>query len=66
MTGLVRIDDLAEEYGISSRDLASELRELGMSMARSHMSALDPFEMVPAQGLQYSGMPCGYHSTRTQ
>ena len=33
------------------KDLASKLRDFGFSKAKSHMSALDPFEQVQAQGL---------------
>lgn len=33
------------------KDLASKLRDFGFSKAKSHMSALDPFELVQAQGL---------------
>ena len=33
------------------KDLAAKLRDFGFSKAKSHMSALDPFELVQAQGL---------------
>lgn len=33
------------------KDLASKLRDFGFSKAKSHMSALDQFELVQAQGL---------------
>ena len=47
----VRIHDLAKQYDMPGKDLASKLRDFGFSKAKSHMSALDPFELVQAQGL---------------
>ncbi|MEM6671868.1 MAG: translation initiation factor IF-2 [Planctomycetota bacterium] len=51
MSDKVRIHDLAKQYGMPGKDLASKLRDFGFSKAKSHMSALDPFELVQAQGL---------------
>jgi len=47
----VRIHDFAKQYGMSGKDLAAKLRDCGFSKARSHMSALDPFDLVTAQGV---------------
>jgi translation initiation factor IF-2 len=47
----VRIHDLAKKYGMPGKDLASKLRDFGFSKAKSHMSALDQFEQVQAEGL---------------
>ena len=47
----VRIHDLAKQYDMPGKDLASKLRDFGFSKAKSHMSALDQFELVQAQGL---------------
>ena len=51
MSDKVRIHDLAKQYGMPGKDLASKLRDFGFSKAKSHMSALDQFELVQAQGL---------------
>ncbi|MEC8511331.1 MAG: translation initiation factor IF-2 [Planctomycetota bacterium] len=51
MSDKVRIHDLAKQYDMPGKDLASKLRDFGFSKAKSHMSALDPFELVQAQGL---------------
>jgi translation initiation factor IF-2 len=57
----VRIHDFAKQYGMPGKDLAAKLRDFGFSKARSHMSALDPFDLVTAQGvLEANGiMPVG-------
>jgi len=47
----VRIHDLAKRYGMPGKDLAARLRDCGFSQAKSHMSALDPFELVQAEGI---------------
>ncbi|TDJ66330.1 MAG: translation initiation factor IF-2 [Planctomycetota bacterium] len=47
----VRIHDLAKQYGMSGKDFAHKLRDLGFSQAKSHMSALDEFEVLQAQGI---------------
>ena len=46
-----RIHELAKEYGMSGKDLAGKLRNLGYSHAKSHMTALDEFEVLQAQAL---------------
>lgn len=52
-----RIHDLAKGYGLSGKDLASKLRDLGFSQAKSHMSTLDSFEVLQVQGvLEAHGM----------
>ena len=51
MSDKVRIHDLAKQYGMPGKDLASKLRDFGFSKAKSLMSALDPVELVQAQGL---------------
>ncbi|MEZ6013979.1 MAG: translation initiation factor IF-2 [Planctomycetota bacterium] len=51
MTDKVRIHDFAKQYGMSGKDLAAKLRDFGFSKAKSHMSALDPFDLVTAQGV---------------
>ncbi|MFT5049046.1 MAG: translation initiation factor IF-2 [Chlamydiales bacterium] len=47
----IRIHDLAKGYGLSGKDLASKLRDLGFSQAKSHMSTLDSFEVLQVQGV---------------
>jgi translation initiation factor IF-2 len=47
----VRIHDLAKMYGMPGKDLAARLRDFGFSQAKSHMSALDPFELMQAEGV---------------
>ncbi|MFT5199089.1 MAG: translation initiation factor IF-2, partial [Planctomycetota bacterium] len=51
MSKKVRIHDLAKSYGMPGKDLASKLRDYGFTKARTHMSALDDFELVQAEGL---------------
>lgn len=46
-----RIHELAKEYGMSGKDLASKLRDLGFNHIRSHMTALDEFEELQVQGV---------------
>ena len=36
---------------MSGKDMASKLRDLGFTKAKSHMSALDEFEVIRAEGL---------------
>jgi translation initiation factor IF-2 len=64
----VRIHDFAKQYGMTGKDLAAKLRDFGFSKARSHMSALDPFDLVTAQGvLEANGiMPVGEGSPSTE
>jgi len=47
----VRIHDLAKDFGMSGKDLAAKLRDLGFSQVKSHMSALDDFEVLQVQGV---------------
>jgi len=47
----VRIHDLAKRYGMPGKDLAARLRDCGFSQAKSHMSALDTFELMQAEGI---------------
>ncbi len=51
MSKKVRIHDLAKKYGMPGKDLAAKLRDFGFRQARSHMSALDTFELLQAEGL---------------
>ena len=51
MSDKVRIHDLAKKYGMPGKDLAAKLRDFGFGQAKSHMSALDPFEVLQAEGL---------------
>ena len=51
MSNKVRIHDLAKKYGMSGKDMAAKLRDLGFAKARSHMSALDEFEQLQAEGV---------------
>ena len=51
MSSKVRIHDLAKQYGMPGKALAAKLRDFGFSQAKSHMSALDPFEVLQAEGL---------------
>lgn len=46
-----RIHDLAKSYGMSGKDLAAKLRDLGFSQVKSHMSTLDSFEVLQVQGV---------------
>ncbi|MFT7669317.1 MAG: translation initiation factor IF-2 [Planctomycetota bacterium] len=46
-----RIHELAKEYGMSGKDLAGKLRDLGFTQIKSHMSALDEFEELQVQGV---------------
>ena len=43
-----RVYDLAKEYGMSGQDLAQKLRDLGFQV-KSHMTALDDFEVLEIQ-----------------
>ncbi|HIF41061.1 MAG TPA: translation initiation factor IF-2 [Planctomycetes bacterium] len=51
MSDKVRIHDLAKRYGMPGKDLAARLRDCGFSQAKSHMSALDTFELMQAEGI---------------
>jgi hypothetical protein len=51
LSNKVRIHDLAKLYGMQGKDLATKLRDLGFSQAKSHMSALDEFEVLQARGI---------------
>ena len=51
MSDKVRIHDLAKKYGMPGKDLAAKLRDFGFSQARSHMSSLDTFEVMQAEGI---------------
>ncbi|MDP6384929.1 MAG: translation initiation factor IF-2 N-terminal domain-containing protein, partial [Planctomycetota bacterium] len=51
MSDKVRIHDLAKRYGMPGKDLAARLRDCGFSQAKSHMSSLDPFELMQAEGI---------------
>lgn len=46
-----RIYELAKEYGITGQELAKKLRDLGFSQVKSHMTALDDFELLQIQGI---------------
>jgi translation initiation factor IF-2 len=46
-----RIHELAKEYGMSGKELAGKLRDLGFTHVRSHMTALDEFEELSVQGV---------------
>jgi translation initiation factor IF-2 len=45
-----RVHDLAKQYGMSGKDLAAKLRDLGFAKVKSHMTALDEFEVLQVQG----------------
>ena len=51
LTDKIRIHELAQAYGMPRKDLAAKLRENGFTQAKSHMSALDSFEIMLARGL---------------
>ena len=51
MSAKIRIHELAKSYGMPGKDLATKLRENGFIQAKSHMSALDPIELLQARGL---------------
>ena len=40
-----RIYELAKEYGMTGQELAKKLRDLGFAQVKSHMTALDEFEV---------------------
>ena len=44
-----RIYDLAKEYGMAGKDLATKLKDMGFSQVKSHMTALDDFEVLEVQ-----------------
>ncbi|MFT7485750.1 MAG: translation initiation factor IF-2, partial [Candidatus Paceibacteria bacterium] len=46
-----RIHQLAKEYGMTGKDLAGKLRDLGFTHVKSHMTALDEFEELSVQGV---------------
>lgn len=46
-----RIHQLAKEYGMAGKDLAAKLRDLGFSHVKSHMTALDEFEVLQVQAV---------------
>ena len=46
-----RIHELAKEYGMTGKDLAGKLRDLGFTHVKSHMTALDEFEELSVQGV---------------
>jgi len=47
----LRIHELAKDYGMAGKDLAAKLRGLGFSQVKSHMTALDEFEVIQVQGI---------------
>mgnify|MGYP002630054742 CR=1 FL=1 len=46
-----RIHEMAKEYGMSGKELAGKLRDLGFTHVKSHMTALDEFEELSVQGV---------------
>jgi translation initiation factor IF-2 len=44
-----RIFDLAKEYGMSGKELAAKLQDLGFTQIKSHMTALSEFELLEIQ-----------------
>jgi len=44
-----RIYDLAKEYGMAGKDLAAKLKDMGFTQVKSHMTALDDFEVLEVQ-----------------
>jgi translation initiation factor IF-2 len=46
-----RIHELAKDYEMSGKDLAAKLKRLGFSQVKSHMTALDDFEVIQVQGI---------------
>lgn len=45
-----RVYELAKEYGMTGQVLASKLKELGVTEVKSHMTALDEFQLLRVQG----------------
>jgi len=45
-----RIYELAKEYGMTGQALAAKLKELGITEVKSHMTALDEFQLLRVQG----------------
>ena len=45
-----RVYDLAKEFGMTGQDLAAKLRDLGFSGVKSHMTALDEFQVLEIRG----------------
>ena len=45
----LRIYELAKEYGMSGKDLAVKLRDLGFTQIKSHMTGLDQLEVLEVQ-----------------
>ena len=54
-----RVYELAKEYGMTGQVLASKLKELGITEVKSHMTALDEFQLLKVQGTleAYGFMP---------
>ncbi|MDE0891143.1 MAG: translation initiation factor IF-2 N-terminal domain-containing protein, partial [Planctomycetota bacterium] len=46
-----RIHELAKDYEMSGKDMAAKLKRLGFSQVKSHMTALDDFEVMQVQGI---------------
>ena len=44
-----RIHALAKEYGMAGKELAAKLRDMGFTQVKSHMTALDEFEVLEVQ-----------------
>jgi translation initiation factor IF-2 len=49
VTGKKRVFDLAKEYGLSGQELAAKLRDFGFTQIKSHMTALDDWEVMEVQ-----------------
>ena len=45
-----RVYQLAKEYGMSGQELATKLKELGITEVKGHMTALDEFQLLRVQG----------------
>ena len=58
----LRIHELAKDYGMAGKDLAAKLRGLGFSQVKSHMTALDEFEVIQVQGILEDAYGPRFHS----
>ncbi len=50
MAAKKRVYDLAKEYGMTGQELAAKLRDLGFSRVKSHMTALNEYEVLEIRG----------------
>ena len=50
MAAKKRVYDLAKEYGMTGQELAAKLRDLGFTRVKSHMTALNEYEVLEIRG----------------